>query len=215
LPILNRDDWLENNENSDLKKVKEVIYQIGLEDETVTQKIKAFKITIGKHPPKPKMPKQESIVEFGEYDDEFTQKIRLKTVKRIVYGISYEKAKKIIAIKKIKSKESYFELCENDNRLSKEPEFLYKGQFVNWIDYLSIERIYYDLETCKSKTNAYISIHNELNQYYLDLSTLVNELCKLDILFPPNGLWVEYYGVKDMRDIITLTNKKKKMGAIL
>ena len=42
------------------------------------------------------MPKQESIVEFGEYDDEFTQKIRLKTVKRIVYGISYEKAKKII-----------------------------------------------------------------------------------------------------------------------
>ena len=41
------------------------------------------------------------------------------------------------------------------------------------------------------------------------------ELCKIDILFPPNELWVEYYGVKDVRDIITLTNKKKKMGAIL
>lgn len=215
LPILNRDDWLENNENSDLKKVKEVIHQIGLEDETVVQKIKVFKITIEKHPPKPKIPKHESIMEFGEYDDEFTQKIRLKTVKRIVYGISYEKAKKIIASKKIKSKESYFELCKNDNRLSKEPEILYKGQFVNWIDYLSIERIYYDLETCKSKANTYISIHNELKQYYLDLSMLVNELCKIDILFPPNELWVEYYGVKDVRDIITLTNKKKKMGAIL
>jgi superfamily II DNA or RNA helicase len=215
LPILNRDDWLENNENSDLKKVKEVIHQIGLEDETVAQKIKVFKITIEKHPPKPKMPKHESIIEFGEYDDEFTQKIRLKTVKRIVYGISYEKAKKIIASKKIKSKESYFELCENDNRLSKEPEILYKGQFVNWIDYLSIERIYYDLETCKSKANTHISIHNELKQYYLDLSMLVNELCKIDMLFPPNGLWVEYYGVKDVRDIINLTNKKKKMGAIL
>ena len=215
LPILNRDDWLENNENSDLKKVKEVIHQIGLEDETVAQKIKVFKITIEKHSPKPKMPKHESIIEFGEYDDEFTQKIKLKTVKRIVYGISYEKAKKIIASKKIKSKESYFELCENDNRLSKEPEILYKGQFANWIDYLSIERIYYDLETCKSKSNEYISIHNELKQYYLNLSMLVNELCKLDMLFPPNGLWVEYYGVKDVRDIITVTNKKKKMGAIL
>ena len=215
LPILNRDDWLENNENSDLKKVKEVIHQIGLEDETVAQKIKVFKITIKKHPPKPKMPKHESIMEFGEYDDEFTQKIRLKTVKRIVYGISYENAKKIIASKKIKSKESYFELCKNDNRLSKEPEILYKGQFANWIDYLSIERIYYDLETCKFKANTYISIHNELKQYYLDLSMLVNELCKIDILFPPNELWVEYYGVKDVRDIITLTNKKKKMGAIL
>ena len=37
LPILSRDDWLENNENSDLKKVREVIYQMGLEDETIEQ----------------------------------------------------------------------------------------------------------------------------------------------------------------------------------
>lgn len=39
LPILNRDDWLENDENVDLKNVREVIYQIGFEDETITQKI--------------------------------------------------------------------------------------------------------------------------------------------------------------------------------
>ena len=29
LPILNKDDWLENNNNPDLKKVREVIYQMG------------------------------------------------------------------------------------------------------------------------------------------------------------------------------------------
>jgi len=37
-----------------------------------------------------------------------------------------------------------------------------------------------------------------------------NELCKIDELFPPNGLWVEYYSVKDLRDIIIITNKKKR-----
>ena len=56
LPILNRDDWFENNENPDLKKVKEVIYQMGLEDETITQKINVFRIltnfvfSTGPHP---------------------------------------------------------------------------------------------------------------------------------------------------------------------
>ena len=204
LPILNRDDWLENNENSDLKKVKEVIHQIGLEDETVAQKIKVFKITIEKHPPKPK---HESIIEFGEYDDEFTQKIRLKTVKRIVYGISYEKAKKIIASKKIKSKESYFELCENDNRLSKEPEILYKGQFANWIDYLSIERIYYDLETCKNKVSEYLS--NETNIDF-EFTNITKSLKKLDDIFPPYDLWCEYYDINDLTEIIK-QNKNEEL----
>jgi hypothetical protein len=49
----------------------------------------------------------------------------------------------------------------------------------------------------------------------LDLSIVSNELCNIDILFQPNGLWVEYYNVNDLRDIITMTNKTKKMGVIL
>ena len=72
LPILNRDDWLENNENPDLKKVREVIYQMGLEDETITQKIKVFRIEIEKPKPKPKPREKEEreiIDDFGEYDD--------------------------------------------------------------------------------------------------------------------------------------------------
>ena len=86
LPILNRDDWLENNENPDLKKVREVIYQMGLEDETITQKIKVFRIEIEKQKPKPKEKEEREIVdEFGEYDDELTQKIRLKTRTTIYY----------------------------------------------------------------------------------------------------------------------------------
>ena len=48
LPILRREDCLESN---DLKKVREVIYQIVLVDETITQKIKIFRIDIDKQKP--------------------------------------------------------------------------------------------------------------------------------------------------------------------
>ena len=216
LPILNKDDWLENNENHDLKNVREVIYQMGLEDETITQKIKVSRIEIKKQKPrKKKKEEREMIDEFGEYDDELTEKLRLKTIKRTALATTYEKARKIIANKNIKSKESYYELCETDNRLSKEPEIVFKGQFTNWIEFLSIEREYYDLETCKSKVDEYLILNTKIKTYYLDLSVVCNELCKIDILFPPNGLWVEYYNVKDLRDIITITNKKKKTKILL
>jgi len=216
LPILNRDDWLENNENSDLKKVREVIYQMSLEDETITQKIKVFRINIEKQKPK-KIEKEEKemVDEFGEYDDELTQKLRLKTIRRTALTTTYEKARKIIADKNIKGKENYYELCERDNRLSKEPEIVFKGQFTNWIKYLNIEQIYYDLETCKNKVSEYLLLYPEIKKHYLDLSIVSNELCKIDALFPPNGLWVEYYNVKDLRDIIIIISKKKKIGVIL
>jgi len=216
LPILNRDDWLENNENPDLKKVREVIYQMGLEDETITQKIKVFRIEIEKQKPKPREKEErEMIDEFGEYDDELTQKLRLKTIKRTALATTYEKARKIIADKNIKSKESYYELCERENRLSKEPEITFKGQFTNWIEYLSIERVYYDLETCKNKVGEYLSLYPEIKRNNVNLSIVSNELCKIDALFPPNGLWVEYYNVNDLRDIITITHNKKKLSYIL
>ena len=211
LPILNRDIWLENNENPDLKKVREVIYQMSLEDETITQKIKVFKINIEKQKSKSiEKEKKEMIDEFSEYDDELTQKLRLKTIKRSSLATTYEKARKIIADKNIKSKQNYYELCERDNRLSKEPEIVFKGQFTNWIEYLSIERVYYDLETCRNKVDKYLLLYPEIKKHYLDLSIVCNELCKIDILFPPNGLWIEYYNAKDLRHIITITNKKKK-----
>jgi len=215
LPILNKDDWLENNNNPDLKKVREVIYQMGLEDETITQKIKVFRIEIEKQKHKKKKKEREMVDEFGEYDEELTTKLRLKTIKRIALSTTYEKARKIIVSKNIKNKEEYFELCERDNRLSEEPEIAFKGQFTNWIEYLSIERIYYDLETCIEKVNELLILHNEIKNHNLDLSIVCKELCELDNNFPPNGLWVEYYNVKDLRDLITITNKKKKMGVIL
>jgi hypothetical protein len=215
LPILNKDNWLENNNNPDFKKVKEVIYQMGLEDETITQKIKVFKIEIKKHIITVNKKYMEYIDTFGYYDEELTTKLKLKTIKRTLLGISYEKSRKIIVSKNIKNKKEYFELCEKDNRLSFEPEIIYNGQFTNWIDYLSIERIYYNLETCIEKINEYLIKYPDIKKYYMDLSSACNKLCKIDALFPPNGLWIEYYNVTSLKDIITITNKKKKGSFIL
>lgn len=210
LPILNKDDLWEND-NQDLKKVREVIYQMGLEDETITQKIKVFNIDIKKEGMlyKPLLP-NTAIESFGEFDNDFTQKLRLKTVKRMALSMTYEKARKIIASKNIRNKEEYYKLCEIDSRLSPEPEIDFKGTFTNWINYLSIDRIYYDLETCKNKVGEYLSLSPKIKKNYLDLSIVCTGLCKIDSQFPPNGLWVEYYNVKDLRDIIELSNKKKK-----
>jgi superfamily II DNA or RNA helicase len=130
--------------------------------------------------------------------------------KRNTFDTTYEKARKIIADKNIKNKESYYELCKIDNRLSKDPEILFKGKFTNWIEYLSIERKYYDLETCKNKVNEYLLLYPEIKKHYLDLSVVHNELCKIDILFPPNGIWVEYYNINDLQNIINITNYKKQ-----
>ena len=215
LPILNKDNWLENNENPDLKKVREVIYQMGLEDETITQKIKVFNIEVKKHTISISKKCIDDVDNFGDYDEELTTKLKLTTIKRATLGTSYEKARKIIVSKNIKNKEEYFELCEKDNRLSIEPELIYNGQFTNWIEYLSIERIYYDLETCIEKVNELLILHNEIKKQYLNLSIICKELCELDNNFPPNGLWVEYYNVKDLRDIIIIVNKKKKVGVVL
>jgi len=215
LPILNRDDWLDNNENQDLKKVREVIYQIGLEDETIAQKIKVSRIEIEKQNIKAKQNNDRMIDDFGDYDDEFTQRLRLKTTKRTAISTTYEKSKSIIAEKNIRSIEEYYELCQHDNRLTTEPERDFHGKFTKWIDYLSIPKVYYDLHTCKNKVSEYLLSNPEIKTHYLDLSTVCNNLCKIDPLFPPHGLWSEYYDVPELQNIIIIKNKKKQTGVIL
>ena len=218
LPILNIEYFIDNSNNSDWKKVREVIHQLGLEDETISYKVKVFKLTFepGKQVYKPRPPKQHKLYEdIGSYDEELTQQLRLKTVKRCALGTSYEKAKKLIVEKNIKTKEDYFVLTESDNRLTQEPEITYRGKFTNWIDYLSIERIYYDLETCKSKIHEYLALYPEITTHYLDLAIVCFKLCETDPLFPPNGLWVDYYNLNDLRDLIVINYKKKKSTIIL
>jgi len=214
LPILNQGKWFENTDNSDFKKIKEIIYQMGIEDETIKQKITVFKIDISKNNPVKKYPsvsidKNNDIGGFDEYAEELKKQIRLLTINRACVGMTYLKAKKLIEDKNILSKESYYDLCDKDIRLSREPDIDFKGTFVNWVHYFSIKRIYYNLEDCKIKINEYNILYPDMKKDYLDKSIICNKLCEIDKLFPPNELWVEYYDVNDIGDIIILTNKKK------
>jgi superfamily II DNA or RNA helicase len=211
LPVLNSYEWLEDTNNPDLKKVREVVYQMGLEDETIIQKIKIFSLDIKK---RNKLVSNrynitDDVKNFGDYDEELTKKLRLATIKRSNFGTTYEKARKIIAGKNIRSKEEYYELCEKDIRLTLEPEITFKGVFTSWIEYLSIERIYYEFEECVKKIQKYLSLHPELKEHYLDLSYVTIELCKLDTSFPPSDLWTDYYNVKNLQKII-INNRKKR-----
>jgi predicted helicase len=215
LPILNTNDLLSNDENIDLKKVREIIYQMGLEDETIMSKVKVFKINIENKPNNKEQKKNNNKIEFGIYDDELTKKLRLKSIPRYALDISYEKAKLINKQKlKIKSKKAYLDLCEVDIRLPKNPEEKFKGSF-DWIDYLNIERIYYDLDTCIEKVNYYLFENQDIKKDYLNLSIVCDKLCQLDNNFPPNGLWTDYYKVKNINEIIKISLKKKSKGLIL
>jgi len=218
LPIINNDNWLDNSNNSDWKKVREVIYQMGLEDETISYKIKVVRVEIvdhrkpGTNPPIPK----PSII--SDLEKQLEHELRLKTVKRCALGTSYEKAKKIIAEHNVKTKEDYYALTLRLNKLPDDPETAYKGVFTNWIDYLSIERVYYDLKTCKSKVAEYLDLYPEIKFTYfknLDLAIVCSELCAKDPLFPPYGFWVDYYNLRDLRELIEIKYKKKSPSIIL
>jgi predicted helicase len=217
LPILNKNDFLENSENLDLKKIREVIYQMSLEDETIIQKMKVINMNIKEED------KQEEILEDDQKDDKeeikincaIVNKLKLLTIKRQELDISYEKAKKIIAEHKIMNKEEYFKLCGKITSLSKQPEILYKDEFKNWIEYLNIEQKYYNLETCIEKVNNIIANNPDIKKDYLDLMIICKKLCEIDPLFPPYGLWIDYYRVKDLRDIISIKNNKKISGVVI
>jgi len=221
LPILDRDDWMDNGGNPDLKKVREVIYQMALEDETIVQKIKVVNMDINMQRHKRDIISIASPgdtiftgSDFGDYDDELTQRLILKTVKRGAISITYEIAKKIVSAKNIMSMEEYFALCKNDYRLVRDPMIVYSSQFTNWVDYLNIKHNYYDLETCKAKVIQYISYHPEIRKYYADLRGACNEISCSDDLFPPSDFWVDYYKVSNLRDIISISiyGNKKKSG---
>lgn len=205
LPILIKDD-LWTDKISDLEKVREVIYQLGSEDENIYEKIKLFKLSL--QPNNPHTQKHKSNIDIGDYDAEFTKLLRLHTTERFTREESYNTIKKIIAEQNIKNKEEYSDACKKDVRLPDNPEKHF-GYPINWIDYLSIQQHnYYNLTECKENVSRYLIKYPELKINSLKLDFISNTLCTLDIKFPPYGLWVEFYKIKDISEIIVIKTKK-------
>jgi superfamily II DNA or RNA helicase len=210
LPILDMDV----EDNADLKTVREVIYQMGLEDATVISKLKVFQ----EDPtPKPKpTSKHETHALDFVYDEEMTKRLRLKTTPRT--SIGFELTRKLLAEKNIRSIDQYLELCDRDIRFPRDPEqtFRHLVSRWSWIHYLGISSTFYEFGACKQKCQEYLAAYPDIRTKYLDLSMVCAELCQLDPLFPPLGLWVDYYGVNELRDIIQITTpvlKKKGLNS--
>ena len=85
------------------------------------------------------------------------QQIYDKVLLNLYTNITYKQAIKIIkhTIPKPNNKDEYYELCKQEIRLNKEPEKIFSN--FNWLEYLSISRIYYDLDTCKLVIQKLIS----------------------------------------------------------
>jgi hypothetical protein len=211
LPILNKTDWLENRENPDFKKVREVIFQMGLEDETISEKIKILKINVR---PYNWVDRPITNIQFGTYEEDLTKILKLKAVHRLALGITYDKAKKILADKQIQSKAEYLKYCESDARLPVNPVEMFQDKFINWIDYLGIEKVYYDLETCRNKTYEYLIKYPNIKKY-TDYVGMCFQLCKLDQLFPPVDFWTDYYNVSNLQDTFLLPCKKQSISMIV
>jgi superfamily II DNA or RNA helicase len=121
-------------------------------------------------------------------------------------GIGYETAKEIIKHNNIKTKSEYENFVLTDLRLPDDPECFYSGSFIGWIDYLSIPRDFYDLESCINKVDEILN-ENEIKINSLDLADMCYQLCKLDPMFPPNEMWVYYYkneGIHNISEIIKI-----------
>jgi superfamily II DNA or RNA helicase len=201
LPVLYIDDFLKDENNEDLKKVKEVIYQMSMEDETIVEKIKVFKVIDRKDEKDEKDEKDK--YEFGQYDEVMTKGLRLKTTSRIQLDLTYQKTKKIIKPYYLNSKEEYYNLCKKDTRLPEDPEETFGKTFLGWFDYLGINNEYYELKEFSEKINKYIKENNIYDIKDLEI------ICKLDNNYPPFELWSEYYKVNSISELINLVPRKR------
>lgn len=151
---------------------------------------------------------------IDDYDGSNMEEIRtcfLNIRNNLFPAFTYSNAKKLISTHKITSKADYYELCKKDVRLPREPDVFFKSSFVNWIDYLSIERKYYQLEECKKKIGEYLEVYPDIKiEIVLHLSKVCEKLCKIDASFPSYDLWIDYYNVATLNELLTSQHTKQK-----
>lgn len=159
-----------------------------------------------------------SSLKMSEWKD--MKQIMMQKFESVLYrdGISYESAKKIIQqYKKILTKKSYRKLCETEKRLPCDPIETFGDKFIDWIDYLGIEQKYYDINTCKKEVLQYL-IANNIRGIISNYSILCKILRKKNKMFPPVGMWVEYYKsdtIRTISDIICVPKEKKSLDLLL
>ncbi len=185
--------------HKDMTKVKDVLIKLSHEDVNIINKIHPYELCInGTNISSANMVFIENSTLIND--------IKLCIIRRTEMCVTYETAKQIIKnYENITCKKDYYDKCDVDVRLSKNPEILYRDKFEGWIDYLSIKRMYYDKMTCIKK----IQEHNTFNNY-LDINKFCEELCITDSNFPPIDLWVDYYNINNVNEMMFGNFARKK-----
>lgn len=131
-------------------------------------------------------------------------------------GINCRKAMEIIKNYKIETKERYYEICNEDPRLPKDPDSIYHD-FPGWIEYLQIDRYqYYNIDQCISVINKIkIIFHDEIKEMNDNLDQIYN-FCKLqDNKIPPLPCdFYKMHDIKNMKNLIFDRCKKKSIKLI-
>ena len=203
-----------NGESNTFRNVLRVINQMNLVDENIIQKITCnFENYSNGRGRRVFETDEESDEENKDFEiEDLTEQINkfknyiLQNIRRDD-TISYTKIKEILRTitPRIDSKESYYSLCKRDTRFREDPKEYYKEQFTNWIDYLGIEREYYDLDKFNSKIIEYLS-YEKIKDCKFNIIEVSKYLQSKDKKFPPYDLWNQ-----DTYDIITIFSKKKQV----
>ena len=194
----------------DYKKIREIIYQMSLEDENIIHKIKAYTIP-GLRGMSRGIAKSDMVVNEGLYH------FIIKTITRDELVPSYEQIKKIVAQYYICNKDQYYEMQTCDPRLPECPEDI-RG-FKGWLDFLGIKPdSCYELVQCVEMVNQYvIADYDKYRDIYNrdGLDGICKELCTNDAKFPPYGLWTDFYNVPCITDCINFKLRKKKRTIVI
>lgn len=204
LPYISRNDDI--FEDDGYNKIKEVIKQMSIEDENILTKIKVSNRSNGCYDGNKCNECNECNKGYECINNKLTEELLLKISKIIRPEISYNKAKKILSKLGLKSIDEYNEVT--DIRLPKNPSEYFGNHFKGWVDYLSIGQIYYDYETCKLKISEYMKKYPYLNRE-LKLYNISVKLYNLDNMFPHPDLWLSYYKIHNLDEIIFKINIRK------
>ncbi len=213
IPIMDLKD-IQDKSEKDYARIREVVCQMGWEDETVIEKIRILQNNSEDPTGGGGGGNIPSIKPHPDLDEIQNLLNGLKNIDRPL-GIAFEKAKLIIQMNGIKTIKEYIEFCEKDNRFPYRPDERYPNKFIGWTDYLSIPRIYYEKEECKRKINEYLEIYTDLMKYRLNISYVCDELCKIDNNFPPLEFWLSYYQIASLEEMIKIEVKKEKKKIII
>lgn len=194
--------------SDDYNTIFEVVAAMGIEDETVTQKITS-KIITGNSSSGGIIDIKMS--DFAQYIEKLNIDIK-KIARDQIKIMSYDKAKKILAAKKFNNKHDYIEFTKIDNRFDEHPDELYNETWKNWCDYLSIDAAQY---YTRAELNDVINKNSsELKKFITPVEKI--QFLQTDNKIPQYDIIIDFYKLKNIDELFPKkTNKIIKFDDFL